>query len=270
MRFRLLLLTLAASSLLLAGCRNRMHRQAPPPACPPASTIPPQGIPDGAPPIPRGASPDNRGAELLLPQDPPGRSRSDYPRAVPPERRGAILLEPDYVERPKEPDADPPATDPPPAARKQPPADTPTGIAEFASVKDGVSAGLRPEIDGLDWLQAKGYKSIVYLRRPADDDTTDRRQVERREMKYISLEVSPEKLTQDWLDEFNRLIADNASRPIFVYGEPSVAGTVWYLHLRTAEFLTHDEARLRAGRIGRVDESSDLFKAAMKLLPPKS
>jgi protein tyrosine phosphatase (PTP) superfamily phosphohydrolase (DUF442 family) len=186
---------------------------------------------------------------------------------VGPDRRGAILLEPDYVERPKAVEADPPAGDPPPAARKQPPADKPTGIAEFTQVKDGVSAGQRPEIEGLDWLQAKGYKTVVNLRKPADDDTTDRRQVERREMKYVSLEVSPEKLTQEWLDEFNRLIADNASRPIFVYGDPTVAGVVWYLHLRTAEFLTHDEARVRAGRIGRIEEGSDLFQAGLKVVP---
>jgi hypothetical protein len=44
----------------------------------------------------------------------------------------------------------------------------------------------------------------------------------------------------------------------------------WYLHLRTAEFLTHDEARLRAARLGLTDEKSDLFRAAVKLLPPNS
>jgi protein tyrosine phosphatase (PTP) superfamily phosphohydrolase (DUF442 family) len=270
MRVRLFLVTLAAGSLVSAGCRTPKRCPPAPAPYPPPMAIPPAGIPEGAPPIPRGAAPPpgDRGAELLLPQDPPGRSRSEYRQVIPPERRGAVLLEPDYVERPKVVDADPPKSDtPPPEAKRQPPSDTPTGIAEFTQVKDGVSAGQRPEIEGLDWLKAKGYKSIVYVRRPADDDTTDRRQVERREMKYVGMVVAPDQLTKEWLDEFNRALADEASRPIFVYGDPSVIGTVWYLHLRTAEFLTHDEARVRAGRLGAIDENSEIFKAARKLAP---
>jgi protein tyrosine phosphatase (PTP) superfamily phosphohydrolase (DUF442 family) len=149
--------------------------------------------------------------------------------------------------------------------------DRAAGISEFTPVKPGVSAGGRPELDGLDWLKAKGYLTVVYLRRPGDDDTTDRRQVERRQMKYVSLVVAPEMLTQAWLDEFNRVVGDSNARPIFVYArDPAMAGPVWYLHLRTAEFLTHDEARVRAARLGLRDERSEMFQAALKLLPPNS
>jgi len=133
-----------------------------------------------------------------------------------------------------------------------------------------VTAGQRPTLDGLDWLKSKGYKSVVYLRGSKDDDVTDRRQVERRDMKFVSLVVSPEALTQTWIDEFNQLIGDTGSRPIFVYAtDPQAAGAVWYLHFRTAEFLTHDEARVRAGRYGKIDETSDVFKAAVKVLTNK-
>jgi protein tyrosine phosphatase (PTP) superfamily phosphohydrolase (DUF442 family) len=231
--------------------------------------IPPVGIPDGPPPIPpvpRGAAPDP-GSELLLPQGPaPSRGRSEYPRIVPADPRGAILGDPDYVERPKVVGADPPVTEEKRAATIE----NPTGISDFTQVKDGVSAGQRPTLDGLDWLKAKGYKTVVYLRGPKDDDTTDRRQVERRDMKFVSLLVSPETLSQTWIDEFNQLVGDTGSRPIFLYAtDPQVAGTAWYLHLRTAEFLTHDEARVRAGRYGRIDEKSELFQAAVKVLTTK-
>jgi protein tyrosine phosphatase (PTP) superfamily phosphohydrolase (DUF442 family) len=261
MNARALILTVAVGSLLLTGCRNRSRRHAPPPCPPAAMAIPPQNIPDGAPPlpaVPRGVAPDPD-AELLLPQNPPPKSRSEY--APPPVDRGsAILGDPDVV-------VDPPKNDPAPAEAKKPITEA-SGIADFNAVKDGVSAGQRPEIAGLDWLQAKGYKTIIHIRRPGDDDTTDRRQVERREMKYIALEMSPTTLTQAWLDEFNRIVADTGSRPIFVYGgDSNAAGVVWYLHLRTAEFLTHDEARLRAARLGLKDEKSEMFQAAIKLLP---
>jgi len=267
---RALFLTLALGCVLSAGCRHHPWKRPAPPPCPPGGSalIPPTGLPDGAPPlppVPRGVAPDN-GSELLLPQNPPGRARSEYPRIVPADPRGAILGTPDFIERPRVVPADPPAVD----ARSSPPIDVAIGITDFTKVKEGVSAGHRPTLEGLDWLKAKGYKSVVYLRGANDDDTTDRRQVERRDMKFVSLPVTPETLTPTWIDEFNQLLGDTGSRPIFVYAtEPAVAGTAWYLHLRTAEFLTHDEARVRASRLGRIEEQSELFQAAVKALITK-
>ena len=269
MNFRSLFLTLAISSVVLSGCRTSLCRRSPPQGCPPparGSAIPPAGIPDGPPmaPIPRGAAPDSGASELLLPQPPPGKNRSEYPRIVPAESRGAILGDPDYAEPPKVVDADPAPVE----EKKSVPANAASGIPDFTQIKDGVSAGGRPALDGLDWLKAKGCETVVYLRRMTDDDVTDRRQVERRDMKFISLLVTPEGLTQEWLDAFNKTVGDTGSRPIYIYAsDATVAGTVWYLHLRTAEFLTHDEARVRAGRLGLKDEKSELFLAAVKLLP---
>lgn len=270
MKLRSLFLTLAFSSVVLSGCRHSLCRRNPPDACPPpvrGSTIPPAGIPEGPPPmapIPRGAAPDSGASELLLPQPPPGKTRSEYPRVVPAESRGAILGDPDYAEPPKIVDADPALVE----EKKAVPANAASGIPDFTQIKEGVSAGGRPALDGLDWLKTKGYKTVVYLRRTSDDDLTDRRQVERRDMKFVSILVTPEGLTQAWLDEFNRTVGDTVSRPIYIYAsDANVAGVVWYLHLRTAEFLTHDEARVRAGRLGLKDEKSELFLAAVKLVP---
>jgi hypothetical protein len=59
------------------------------------------------------------------------------------------------------------------------------------------------------------------------------------------------------------------ARPVFVYGQdPQTAAVAWYLHMRTAEFLTHDEARVRAQQLGLTDDKSDLFRAALKVAPP--
>lgn len=268
MATRALLLSIALGCALLPGCRHPWKRQPPPPCPPGGDMIPPVGIPDGPPPIgavPRGVAPGN-GSELILPQSPPPvRGRSEYPRVVPADPRGATLGDPDYFERPRVVPAGPPVEE-----KRNGATETPIGIGEFAQVKDGVSAGQRPTIEGLDWLKSKGYKSVVYLRGPKDDDTTDRRQVERREMKFVSLFVTPELLTLQWVEEFNQLVGETASHPMFVYATDSqVAGTAWYLHFRTAEFLTHDEARVRAGRFGRIDENSELFQAAVKLLATK-
>ena len=289
MTARPLALTLALGCALTAGCRHPWFRRDPPPPCPPGSSIsriPPVSFPDAPPPpapVPGAAIRESgpSSTELLLPQTaPPGRTRSEYPRtprvipANPP--RGAILGDPDYVEPPRiDPPKDedrPVELEPLPAEPRKPmPGDRPIGITDFTQVKDGVSAGHRPDLDGLDWLKARGYKTVVHVRRPQDADDTDRAQVERRGMKFVSLLVSPETLTADWVEEFNGIVGDTAARPLFVYGQdPQTAAVAWYLHLRRAEFLTHDEARVRAGRLGLKDENSDLFKAALKVAPPNS
>lgn len=257
MRARVLILTLALGCVFSAGCRNRQYRDPPRPQG--NMTIPPAGIPEGVPPapIPRAspAPPAGGGAELLLPQSPPNKTRSEYPRIVGPDSRGAILGEPDAADTPKAADA------------RKPGADDQSGIVDFAEVKDGIATGQRPTIDGLDWLKSQRYKSVIYVRTAKEDDTTDRRQVELRDMKYVGQVISPQTLTKDWMEQFNRIVGESASTPIFVYGDPATVGPVWYLHLRMVEFLTHDEARVRAGRFGLKDETSELFQAALKVMP---
>jgi protein tyrosine phosphatase (PTP) superfamily phosphohydrolase (DUF442 family) len=259
MYFRLLMLTLALSGVLATGCRNQMHRQ-PPQSCPPSMSIPPAGIYEGPPATP--APRNNGGAELLLPQSPPpGKSRSEYPKIIPavPERKGAILGEPEAENPPEVVESKPPA---------EKKADNASGIADFVEVKEGIATGRRPTIDGLDWLKSNSYKSIVYLRPKSKDDASDKRQVELRDMKYTSMVVSADTLSQDWIDEFNRVVGQSAAQPIFVYGDAADVGPIWYLHLRTAQFLTHDEAIIRAKRYGLKDEDSELMRAALRIAPP--
>lgn len=238
---------------------------------PRGQTIPPTAIPDGPPPmapIPGADGGSGRtNAELLFPQQsPPGKVRSEYP-PVPRPRGGAVLGEPDVAYPPPTPELEigSSAEKPAPAGK----ADGVNQILDFAQVKDGVSAGRRPDLDGLDWLKAAGYKTVIFLRGRDDDDSTDRRQVEKRGMEFVGLFATPETLSQTWIDGFNVRVGETAARPIFVYSrDECVAGAVWYLHLRTAEFLTHDEARVPAARLGLKDEKSEVYRAALKALPP--
>jgi protein tyrosine phosphatase (PTP) superfamily phosphohydrolase (DUF442 family) len=281
MHARPVALLLALGCTWFAGCKC-CRRDPPPPACPPGAVrsgayIPPQGIPEGPPPLPRGAAPEAGpapagGTELLLPQSAPGRSSSQKPRVVPADPpEGAILGDPSTADKPNagkpaELDPLPPDPKPTPAA-----ADRAVGVDELVRVKEGVFAGRRPTLEGLDSLKAKGYKTVIHIRRPQDNDDTDRRQVEKRDLKFIRLTVSPELLTRPWIDQFNEIVGDTATRPVFVYAQdPPTAGVVWYLHLRTAEFLTHDEARVRARPLGLADETSALFQSALRVAPPNS
>jgi protein tyrosine phosphatase (PTP) superfamily phosphohydrolase (DUF442 family) len=148
----------------------------------------------------------------------------------------------------------------------------PVGIPQFAMARERVASGQRPLLDdGLDWLQANGYRTVLHLKRPDTDDSADRRQVEKRGLKYLSLDVSPQTLTRQVVDEFNRLVADSAAQPLFVYDrDGALAGGLWYLHFRTAEQATDDVARVRAGALGlredRDDAHREMWLAVQRLL----
>lgn len=162
------------------------------------------------------------------------------------------------------PDAAPPrirllppeSTSPRDEARGATPAPAPTprlpeGIADFAMARDRVASGLRPLLDGLDWLQANNYRTVLHLRAPGQDDSADRREVEKRGLTYLRLEVAPNVLTRNVLEEFNRTVTDATRLPLFVYDKDGrMAGALWYLHFRTVEKLGDEAARTRALALG--------------------
>jgi hypothetical protein len=70
-------------------------------------------------------------------------------------------------------------------------------------------------------------------------------------MQYVALSFSPTGAWRPTVDEFNRLLADTQSQPVFVYDrDGSLAGSLWYHHFRLAMNLADDEARARASRLG--------------------
>jgi protein tyrosine phosphatase (PTP) superfamily phosphohydrolase (DUF442 family) len=170
----------------------------------------------------------------------------------------------DTTQAPSPPAAPLPQGPPRPSVTEErsPTASLPAGIPQFALVKDRVATGLRPLLDeGLDWLKANGYRTVLHLKKPGEDDSADRRQVEKRGLRYLSLEVLPATVSRQLVDEFNRVVADKAGQPLFVYDrDGSAAGALWYLHFRTAEQLPDDVARVRAGALGLRENGDDAHR----------
>jgi protein tyrosine phosphatase (PTP) superfamily phosphohydrolase (DUF442 family) len=146
----------------------------------------------------------------------------------------------------------------PPVVEDRPPsAPLPVGIPQFVKVKDQVASGLKPLQDGWDWLKDNGYRTLVHLRQPGEDDAPDRLEVEKRGLKYHSLELSPKTLSKTVVEEFTRLVGDKGNYPLFVYDKDGVvAGGLWYLSFRTADRLTDEEARKKAGGLGLKEEQA--------------
>jgi hypothetical protein len=132
-------------------------------------------------------------------------------------------------------------------------------IQQFVYVKDKIASGLKPTQEGVDWLNANGYVAVLYLHPPGADDSAERRRIENtRAVKYMSLEVSPQTLSKDTVDQFNKIVGDAASQPLFVYDNDGVlAGGLWYLYFRLVDNLPDDKARREAARLGLRETGGD-------------
>jgi protein tyrosine phosphatase (PTP) superfamily phosphohydrolase (DUF442 family) len=168
------------------------------------------------------------------------------PKLYPPEVLEKSTGEPPLIDEKSNPGALPPSTD------NKPKTAFPAGIPQFAKAVENVWGGLRPSIDdGLDWLAAKEYRTVLHLRAPGEPESADRKQVERLGMTYISLEVSPQSLSRDKFDDFVKVVGDVARRPLFVYDQDgSIAGPLWYLYFRKVGANDDQPARVRANTLG--------------------
>ncbi|MCE9534497.1 MAG: hypothetical protein K8T89_25755 [Planctomycetes bacterium] len=270
--------------LNLSGCRHCCKRSGSCPPPPPRNggpsgpigspyprNLPPQGIPLDPTPS-TGMKP-----EVLLPAAIPPSSSSFTPKSL---GGSATLGDPDFG--PLSPAVEEkkgelkPVNPSPPSTKLNDAFPLPVGIAGFAQVKDGVSNGMRPDLEGLDWLHSKGYKTVLFLRSGKEDDSSDRKQVTNRGLTYHSLTVKPETINPMLVTEFNRLVNDAEGRSIFVYdSDGKLAGAMWYLYFRTSELLSDDEARVRAGRFGLKDKGGDaeqtrLWTAVQKYLAERN
>jgi hypothetical protein len=148
----------------------------------------------------------------------------------------------------------------------------PAAIPRFNQVKDRIDAGGKPTplLEGAEWLQRKHYQSVLYLKRPGEDDSVDRDTFQARGLKYYSLDVSPETLAAK-LEEFNKIVGEAGNLPLFVYDKDgSLAGALWYLHFRTVDKRPDAQALQMGTQLGLkkdgTDENVRLWLATQKYL----
>jgi protein tyrosine phosphatase (PTP) superfamily phosphohydrolase (DUF442 family) len=169
----------------------------------------------------------------------------------------------------------PPETPEPPMAKIPEDApketkETPLDIPQFAIARGQVANGLQPFPDGIAWLKDQGYRTVLHLRAPGEDDSAARKQFERRGLRFESLEVSAATLDRDLLDRFNKMVTDAGRLPLFVYDKDgSLSGAMWYLHYRIAVGMEDEKARGEAARLGfklEAEEHRAMLLAAKSLL----
>lgn len=196
------------------------------------------------------------------------------PPPSPPASVPKVYLEqPEPVAANPEPRAYTPQTQEPPRAsddRAASPA-LPVDIPQFAAIKTNIASGQEPFAGGIAWLKSHGYRTVLHVRLPGEDDSAARTQFEKSSLRYLSLEVSPQTLSRETVDQFNRLVADANNLPLFVYDKDgSLAGALWYLHFRLVDQATEEKAREEAERLGFKQDRSDahlkMWLAVQRLL----
>ncbi len=223
----------------------------------PPRAVSPVVIPGAAARIPAYPPPAAPTPSVWLP---PSGARPQEPTPQP--HVGARLQVPDFAPAPpRVSEGQVRATEPTPRVTEsetRPPSPAlPPGIPQYVLPKDQVAAGLRPLLDGWDWLKEKGYKTVLHVRRPGEDNTADRQEVEGRGLRYLSIEVSPESLSQAIVDQFSHVVSDPANYRLFVYDKDgTLAGGLWYLHFRLAEKLPDAEARTKAAPLGFKEDAA--------------
>jgi protein tyrosine phosphatase (PTP) superfamily phosphohydrolase (DUF442 family) len=224
----------------------------------PGAALQPGGFTPAAPPgaaLPQG--PPAEGQSAFLPPGQPDASglaqagvRLSAPEPLssePPPQSARVYQPPLQTQEPPRASIPPRATEPPAAASLD--------VPGFVQVKPRVANGQKPFPDGIAWLAAQGYRTVLHLRRPGEDDSADRRLFEKRNLRFVSLEVSPARLSRETVGAFNRLVSDPNNLPLFVYDrDAALAGGLWYLYFRTAEKLDDARARAEAARVGFNEE----------------
>ncbi len=63
--------------------------------------------------------------------------------------------------------------------------------------------------------------------------------------------MAPGAITREAVEAFNRLVADESARPLFVFDrDGALAPGLFYLHFRTAGGLTPEQALAEAAKVG--------------------
>jgi protein tyrosine phosphatase (PTP) superfamily phosphohydrolase (DUF442 family) len=141
------------------------------------------------------------------------------------------------------------------------------GLRRFAVVEPKLAGGSLPTSAGLDWLNEKGYKTVVDLRDPAEVQPAFIADVSKRGLRYISLPISLNTVDDDHISRFHFELSLADARPLYFFdSEGNRAGMLWYIHRMLVKSESYDpqEASRQAEELGLGE--GDYRKAAQSYL----
>ena len=140
-----------------------------------------------------------------------------------------------------------------PAPDPASPAGGAPGIARFSAVDLKLAGGSLPSAAGLDWLEEKGYRTLVDLREASEADSTFIAEATRRGFRYIALPISLKTIDREHLARFNFELALGDARPLYFFDrDGDRAGTLWYLRRITVDRIDTQIAHREAEELGAL------------------
>jgi protein tyrosine phosphatase (PTP) superfamily phosphohydrolase (DUF442 family) len=191
------------------------------------------------------------------------------PPLADPQPRTPLVKEKEDPFRPTPPLVVPPLPDPekkqpdPEVKRKPPARPESVDIPGFIQVEPQIAVGLQPyPPDGDAWLANQGYRTVIHLREPDTNDQAARRQFEKRGLRYVSIEVTPQTVDRITLERLQRILADEKNRPVYIYDRDGyLVGGLWYLRLRLIDGVDATKALEEARRLGLNPEQNANHRA---------
>ncbi len=134
----------------------------------------------------------------------------------------------------------------------------PVGLSDFQLVKgkSNVASGVKPTLDGYEWLAKSGYKTVVYAHEPTADVTAVKAVCEAAGLKFVGIPTGPATIP-DATAAFDAAVQAKDG-PVYVCDDTGLrAGTLWYAHFRKVELANPDTAKVRAGGLGMGDTATN-------------
>jgi protein tyrosine phosphatase (PTP) superfamily phosphohydrolase (DUF442 family) len=139
----------------------------------------------------------------------------------------------------------------------QSPSRSPAGLPGHAVVRDRITTGRKPTLEGFDSLRNAGCKTVVYLHPVGRDVTATKELAEKKGLAFVSIPVEPSGL-KSASGTFAETVGDASQQPMYVFDDDGVrTGSLWYLYFRTVDAMADDMAQVKAAALGLRDAGGD-------------
>ena len=146
-------------------------------------------------------------------------------------------------------------------------------IRNFLRLNEQVCTGGQPTLEELEKLKREGVRGILNLRRPTEKQTlvpggepipydaaAEAAEAQRLGLQYFNIPVDGEAPTDAQVEDFLKITADEANRPLFIHcASANRVGGFWMIRRVLVDGWSVDEAEKEARRIGLRNPKTEAF-----------
>ena len=123
----------------------------------------------------------------------------------------------------------------------------------FLRINSEICTSGQPSLEDLSRFKEEGIRAILNLRRPSEDPilAAEEKKARALGLRYFNIPVDSSNLQEEDADEFVRVVADEANRPILIHcGSANRVGGFWIIYRVLQDHWSFEEAEEEARRIG--------------------